>query len=470
MPVGKLNLIPLTLFLLVCFAVPVTAADEQSPPVPAVWTVQEAVRFALDNSPDSRITRQRIDAARALVEQTRAAFYPRVGVSSQYSQTNTPMYSFGNILNLGEFNQTINFNDPGRTDDLNLTAGIEYRLYNGGRDWAGLAAAKAAAAASTSEDQALRGRLAFEVVRAFFTIAQAGETVQARQSQLEAIAASLAVAKARFDAGALLRTELLNLEVQEAGVRENLIAARHGLELAKRGFLNLLGLEGGTVTLDPLKDTVMAPSPDTAFAGRPELQSIAAVIRGGEARVRQAEGGRYPTADAFASYQVDKGYDTLADGSGNSWVAGVKVNYTLFDGHRAAAAVSEARIRLNEARQQRRKLELAIGLEVEQARLAMRQAEERMEVTGKMAELAQENARLNRERFKEGVVLSSDLIEVENRLTDARVRQAVAKSSHRIAVADLRRAMGLGQFENTAAPETVVPVAAASNQNRGGGE
>ncbi len=461
MPTGKTPLYALALYLLIAFTPLVAAAGDQ--PTPEVWTVRQAVRFALESSPDSRITRQRIDAARALVQQTRAAFYPRVGVSGQYSQTDNPMYSFGNILTLGEFNQAINFNDPGRTDDLNLAANIEYRLYNGGRDLAGLSAAKAGAEAAAEDYQALRGRLGFEVVRAFFTIVQTEETVQSRQSQVDAINASLAVARARFEAGALLRTELLNLEVQEANARENLIVARHGLELAKRGFCNLLGLKGSTATLDPLQDQAVTPPEEAGYAARPELQGIDALIRAATARLRQAEGSRYPTADAFASYQSDKGYDTL-HGSGNSWLAGVRLNYTLFEGNRTGAMVAEAQSRLNEAREQSRKLDLAISLEVEQARLALIQADERLAVTGKMEELALENAQINRERFKEGVVLSADLIDVENRLTDARVHQTQAKASRRIAIADLRRAMGLGQFDEPTGPATT-----ESNQHNGGG-
>ena len=88
----------------------------------------------------------------------------------------------------------------------------------------------------------------------------------------------------------------------------------------------------------------------------------------------------------------------------------------------------------------KRKMELAIGLEIEEAQLACKQAEERLQVTKKMVELASESARLSRERFREGVILSSNLIDAENRLTDARVHTSLAKAARAIAIADLRRA------------------------------
>ena len=88
------------------------SAREGGPVVPDEWSVEEAVGFALANSPDTAITRQRIHAAQATVEQATAAFYPRVDLGVSYGQTNNPMYSFGNILNQGAFDQSIDFNDP----------------------------------------------------------------------------------------------------------------------------------------------------------------------------------------------------------------------------------------------------------------------------------------------------------------------------------------------------------------------
>jgi outer membrane protein TolC len=78
---------------------------------------------------------------------------------------------------------------------------------------------------------------------------------------------------------------------------------------------------------------------------------------------------------------------------------------------------------------------------------------------------AQESARINRLRFKEGALLASDLLGVENRLTDALVRRIVAETSQRIAVADLRRALGLPQFpESSETPDEPRPEKRAASQ------
>ncbi|WP_319588194.1 TolC family protein [uncultured Desulfobulbus sp.] len=436
--------IPLALFLLSLLPPQMLPAANKET-VPAQWSVRGAVQYALNHNPDAKAAVERIKAADADIKAAKASFYPQLGVSAEYSRTNNPMYSFGNILNQGVFTDTIDFNNPGTTDNLQTKATLQYRLYNGGHDLAALDAADERGRAAGNEQAAIRSRLEFEVVRAFCTIVQATETVRARQSALEAIDASVAVARARFSEGSLLKEDLLNLEVQQSRTQEQLIQARHGLNLAQRGFLHLLGLTGESVQLN------MAASPDQEIPverdirTRPELTGMAAMIKAGEAMVRQARAGFYPTADAIGSYQVDKGTE-LEGGSGNSWATGVRLNYTLFNGQQTSAATERAEAQLRVAKEQQRKMELAFNLEMEQAALTLNQEEERLKVTGKMVESATESARLARLRFKEGVLLSSELINTENRLTDARLSHALATSSRKIAIADLRRAVGLAQF------------------------
>jgi outer membrane protein TolC len=373
-----------------------------------------------------------------------AADLPVVNLSGVYSQTDNPMYSFGNILNQGAFDNSIDFNDPGRTDNLQLKAEIQYRLYSGGKDTANRRAAAARADGAATDRTSLYRMLAFEVVRAFHTVVQAEEMTAVREEALQAITASLEVAQARFEAGTLLQEDLLTIELQQATASENLIASRHAEELARRRFLNLLGLPKGEVRVDCTTGFLQELPATVSAAGRPELVSLKAAIRAAEASVAAAQGAKKPTVDSFASYQLDNG--TILEDNGDSWMAGLRLNYTLYDGNHTSAAVALAESQLRETRAQLAKTELALDLEVQQAELDYDQAGQRLQVTEKMVTAAEETARLSRERFREGVILAIDLIDVETRLSDALARRLSAKCMHQIARANLRRAMGLPQF------------------------
>lgn len=413
---------------------------------PQVWTPMNAVAFAISSNPDSFIAQKRIEEAQATAAMAKATDYPLVNLSAEYGQTNTPMYSFGNILNQGAFDSTIDFNDPGRTDNLNLKAEILYRLYNGGRDKAEIEAAEAGTEMSKSNLIAVHQRLGFEVIKTFQAIIQAEEMVKVRQSALKAITASLNVGKARYDAGNLLREDLLNLELQQSRASEDLILSEHSLELAKRSFLNLLGLHSGEVILGNKNDTLQQIPATIDFRNRQEIQQLQGLEQVSLAQLKKAEGGKLPTIDAFASYQVDGGL--VLEESGDSWMAGVKMNYNLFDGERTSSAIAKAKSRLLEIQGLIKKTELALNLEIQQAELDYQQAQKRLSVTEKMVSVAEEGTRLRRARFMEGVILASDLIDFEMRLSDAQARQLTARARYQVAIANLRRAAGLPQFSN----------------------
>ena len=90
-----------------------------------------------------------------------------------------------------------------------------------------------------------------------------------------------------------------------------------------------------------------------------------------------------------------------------------------------------------------RKASLGASLEVEQARLAHADAVERLAVSASAVAQAEESAALTRARFEKQALLTADLIGAESRLLEARLRHMVAAADERLAVVDLRRALGL---------------------------
>lgn len=415
-------------------------------PVPNQWTAATAVEFALANSPDTTVMELRLDQNKEFITLAQSADYPVIILSSEYSYTNNPMYSFGNILNQGEFNSSIDFNDPGATDNLQAKVELRYRLYNGGRNQADKSSAEAKLTQATFRLAQIQQQLAYEVVRSFHSVVRAEEMVRVHQEALAAITGAVNVGRARYEAGDLLQQDMLNLELQQARASENLIQSKHAQALSKRTFLNLLGLSDGTVVIDAASQTAQRVPSKMSYLQRPELLQFNAMQREASAELQRAKGGDMPTLDGFASYQYDHGFDL--DGSGDSWMAGIRASYVLFDGKRTTTQKALAKIKLHEILQLRHQTELALNLDLERAQLDLQQAEERLRVTEKMVVVAKEAARLSRERFQEGVILASDLIDIETRLGDAQALHLTAQGEYHVAIANLRRAVGLQQFSD----------------------
>ena len=408
------------------------------------WTLERAVQHALTNSPDARIATQRIAVAQAGIAQANAIFRPRITIQSGYSATDNPMLSFGNILNQRAYSSSINFNDVPDTDNLNVRGLVTMPLYTGGKFTAERETARANTAAARQQAQAVRNTLGFEVARAFFTSQKTRHFIQAAQAAVVSYETNLDTARKRFEAGTLLRADLLDIEVRLAQAREELVRARNAHALVLRAFQNLLGVDEPEFAVAETAPALKSPETVNTLA-RPELVAAAERANAAEAQVRSAKSGFLPQLSAFGSLDYDRGWQMEGDGS--SYSAGALVRWDLWDGNLTRARVAEARANAEVAREEERKMRLAMNLEVEQARLVLQEATERLSVGEKSVAQAGESLGLTRERFAEGLALSTQLIDAQTALTAARVRRAEAESDRQIAIAALRKALGLPQLE-----------------------
>ena len=415
-----------------------------------VWTLERSLEYALDHNPDARIAQQRIEAAQAGLEQANSTFWPRLQAQSSYTRTDNPMQAFGSLLNQRSYRASLDFNDVPDLDNLNARGVVTVPLYAGGRNIAGRQAAKANIAAAKQDSAAVRNALGFEVSRAFHTILKTREFVQATEAAVRSYEANLAVASKRLEGGTLLKSDVLDIEVRLAQAREDHVRARNATTLAERALRNLLGLDEGEFVV--ANNAPMVNPPATRdFSQRPELAAARERETAAQAQVRGTKNGYQPRINAFRN--LDYNYGSVTGGDGKSYTAGVMAQWDLWDGFSTRAKVREAKANLESIREDQHKLRLALDLEVEQARLSLNAAAERLAVTGKTVEQASESASLTRKRFEQGLALSTQMIDSETALVAARVRRAEAEYDQRIAVAALRKALGLPQLDAQPAPK-----------------
>jgi len=411
------------------------------------WTLDQAIRHALTNSPDARIAQHRIAAAQAGLNQARAAFSPQLQFQSSYVRTDNPMLAFGSILNQHAVSSSPDFNNVPDQDNANFRGLLTLPLYAGGRNVAGRDSARASAESASLEAIAVRNALEFEVARAFHTVSKTREFIAATEAGAQAFETNLALANRRLNVGTLLKSDVLDVEVRLAQAREEAVRARNANALALRALRNLLGMEQGELEIADSAPAASNTVPDVGdFQSRAELAASAQKVRAAEADTRRASSGYQPRVSAFGSLDYD--YGTRTDGSGHSYTAGVLLQWDLWDGLNTHAQRQAADANLETAREQQRKLRLALALELEQARLALREASERLAVTATSVAQAAESVDLTRSRFEQGLAISTQLIDAQTALIAARVRRAEAEADQKIAVAAVRQALGYAQLSN----------------------
>lgn len=414
------------------------------------WTLEQALDYAFAHNPDARIAEQHIAAAQAGLEQANSAFWPQLQVESNYTRTNNPILAFGSILNQQSYTSSFDFNNAPTIDNFNAKGIVTVPLYSGGRNTAGAQFARANTDAARHDSAAVRNELGFEVTRAFHTVLKTKRFIEAAEAAVNSLQSSLVVGQKRLAGGSILKSEVLDIEVRLAQAREEWLRARNANALAERALRNLLGIEAGDFIVADTAPAVSAPEAGD-FTRRPEMAAARERESAAEAEVRSAKSGYQPRISAFGSLDYDKGLET--GGDGHSYTAGVLAQWDIWDGYSTRAKVREASANLEAAREQQRKLQLALDFEIIQAQLNLEAANERLDVTGKTIDQAAESADLTRRRFEQGLALSAQLIDAEAALLAARVRRAEAESDQYIAVAALRRALALPQLDKPSAAQ-----------------
>jgi outer membrane protein TolC len=121
---------------------------------------------------------------------------------------------------------------------------------------------------------------------------------------------------------------------------------------------------------------------------------------------------------------------------------GVNVSMAPFDGGRSSAAAAQARAQAKALRHQVEDLERRVRLEVKSRTLDVASAGAAVRVADRALEAAREAARVERDRYQEGVSSSADRLDAETRLLRAGVDRTNAAAALSLAHARLERAVG----------------------------
>ena len=413
------------------------------------YSLQQAIDYALDNSPEIGGMQARIDQADAQLGEALAAFYPQIKASLSYQHSDNPSQAFAMIIAQRrlDFNGG-DFNHPGGVDNYRPQVTASYSLFRGGQDYYRKRAAELGIESSELEKAVTRSHLVNNVTAAYYGYLAAQDAHRISQRSIEAVESELQQSRIRFDAGVLLKSDVLSLEVQLAEAKDAEIQAANAIELAKAMLKTLLGMPSGQELVLAESEQPSPAAPDTfdgllnqALARQPELQAAEKRVAIAEQQLNAAEAAHLPRADAFVSYGSDS-KDLAFSSNRDNVTAGVMVEVDVFSGFATQEKIKKAEHELTAAREAARQTRLRIEQQVKTAHLKLLEALSRQQVAAAAVRAAEEALRLVNEQRQAGVVTVTRYIEVEVARDKANARDIAARYDALRAEADLKQATG----------------------------
>jgi outer membrane protein len=398
-------------------------ANAQQGQAAQVLTLPEAVKIALEKNPQRKAALADTRAASADIKQARSFLMPRVTFSETAMRGNDPVYVFGSRLRQQRFTAAdfaLNaLNTPTPFGNYATRFGGTWNLFDSFASWRGVDRAKRVQDASAHQLARTEQEIVFRVVDSYYGVLLAKKQLELSEQALKTAQAILYRSKNRYESGVAVESDSLSSQVRLAARKQELIRAHNNLSLARAQLSTAMGVPAEN-EFDPaevlaeknLPAVSLEEAEKRAVEARPDLQRIRSEETSQQQSVSIAKASFGPRVNAFADWEADNP-TFVSGGGGNNWVAGVELQFDLFQGGAKRAELSREQALQEKVASMKEMATDAAKLEVRRAYYDVDAAHRQIEVARAAIAAAQESLRINQDRYESGLSTISDLLAAE---------------------------------------------------------
>lgn len=441
----------LFLGLLLAWAACPTMVSGENPPT---ITLKESIEEALKKSATLHSTKEGVLIAEAQRREAFSAFLPSFSTSYSYKHLNeAPEFTLPIVVELG---LTPLATQAGTKDNYNWTVEVRQPLFAGGGILSNYQANRIGLDAARQEEQTVVQELVLEVQTAYLNIIKAEKLREVALQSLERLTAHRDMTRHFYEVGMVPRNDLLFAEVELANGRQELLRAENGIAMAKAKFNTLLrrSMDKPVVVEDILAykpyDKDFNDCLKTALERRTEIKTYSLKLEQAGKAVQVARSEYYPSVNFVGNYSRYGDKPRLGGTSyqdAESWYVMTVATWNFWEWGRTKNRVEASLSRERQVNDALENIRDQIALELKNAWLLLKEAEEQISVTRQAVVQAEENYRISSERYREQVATATDVIDAQTLLTRANSDATLALSNYQTQLARLKRAMGLNYDE-----------------------
>jgi outer membrane protein len=451
------------LSIVLLLAMGTTVSAQSDPQKTKVFTLEEAVDFALKNYPAVRASLERVKAAQASIGLARTNYLPRADMVWQTNRA-TDNNITGLVLPQSII-APISGPVPMETSNRSAwgsAAGLlfSWEPFDFGYRGAKVGAARAAQDQATAEASLTRLDVAVATVNAYLTVLAAQRTTQAAEADVQRRQTFDKAVRVLVDNQLRAGADTSRADAELARARVNLARAQQQQKISVAALTDILGLPDTSVEV---QESSLLGAPPEGFPGSTTITSnpIAEVqharVEEAQAQVRILDRSYYPKFYFQSSlYGRGSGWDPAGNFEGgttglgpdrSNWAVGLTVTFPVFDifAIRSRKAVESANERAEEARYDQALLDLTGQLRKAQASLDG--ARKVAENTPLELDAARTTETQERARYQAGLATLVDVADSQSFLVQAEIDDALARLAVWQNLASVAAAQGdLGPF------------------------
>lgn len=425
--------------LLIALVCPVAGAAEQTHEL----TLEDSIDMALKQSVIVRSAREGVKVSESSRKGAFTGFLPKLNTT--YSYIRNDEAPSARISGIGTI-------QTGTKNNYSWEVSLTQPVFAGGRILNNYQINKLGEEVSRMEEITVIQDIIQEVKEAYFNILKSERILEVARQSVEQLKAQRDTAQSFYDVGIIPKNDLLFAEVNLANGRQDLVMADNNVQLAKAKFNTVLrrGIDAAVEVKDILVYQPFEKSLEdclaTALEKRSEIRASMIGVEQSKKAVSLAKSEFYPSVNLIGNYAK---FGDEPDVSGSlyqdqeDWYILATASWDFWEWGKTKHNVDANKSRLRQVENSHVNIKDQIALQVQDTYLSLRESEKRIFVTQKAIEQAEENYRINQERYKEQVATSTDVIDAQTLLTKAKSDYYNSLSDYNIAIGRLERAMGI---------------------------
>ncbi|MCK9404024.1 MAG: TolC family protein [Chitinophagaceae bacterium] len=405
-------------------------------------SLEEAISATIDHNKTLQLANLDVTIATANFKQTEAIYLPQIGLSYTGMSTNNPLNAFGfkmqqKSITQNDFNPEL-LNHPAGTPDFTTKLELMQPLINMDMLYMRKGAEKQVEVYQYKK-QRTKEYIIFEVQKAFLQLQLAHKATLVLEEALLTSKAVFQFTENHFKQGLIQKSDLLNVQVQIASVENNLAKAKSNIQNVSDYLGLLMGVPGGSIyTIKSTTETgnqrfdLLQEIP----SNRADFEAMKKAIEASDLMIKSSKMSDLPKLNAFGSYQLNDSR-MLGFGAG-AYLAGVSISWNIFKGNLTKNKMATQTLERNKLSVQLEQQKEQSNTDLNKTRREIADIQVEILQHTKTIEQASEALRILQNRYEQGLVNTTDVMQSATQLSQQKLALAQAMFTQQVTNAYLQ--------------------------------
>ncbi|MCD6489352.1 MAG: TolC family protein [Thermodesulfobacterium sp.] len=324
---------------------------------------------------------------------------------------------------------------------------LNWNIFSGFSTWHSY---KEALLLISSQDENIRSTIltiSLNIVQAYLEYFKQKALYEAALADLEDAKILLKLAQKRYEVGLSPYADVLDAQAKVKEAEFNVTNHKYTAEIAKANVFTLINYD-----IAKIDEFEFLPAEEKKFKvkdladcikigliKRPELKAKEKEILAQEEKIKSVKGEFYPSVDIFSSYY---NYENLPKPD-EEFIAGIRITFPIFLGFSRFAKLGKERALLEQKNFEKISTELNIKQEIFSNYKKWQTAKENYETALAWLKSVEEDYRIIKKKYENGLASIVDVTTVLAKLSQARAQVAVSKHDMIYAYYKLQKSLGI---------------------------